>query len=123
VKDVRGFLRSLLRTRKGERTLMLGLPVKKEHLLLVHRRRAQYAKELLQNEAFQDAIQFMNEQIVQELTATKALDSEALLVLRLRLEIVSEFPQVLWQFIDEYETIAAIKDQNERTVTDFEEIE
>lgn len=107
----RDFLRDLLRRGKKGHPLMLGVQPNDEELTSVARTRAEFAKDLISSAAFQDAIQFMNEQIVQEIAATPPLDSDTLRVLRLRLEVVSEFPQVLWQFIDEYQSILAIKQQ------------
>lgn len=54
----------------------------------------------------------MNEQILSEIASTDALDTRKLTVLRLRLETVSEFPQVLNLFVNEYETIQAIREMD-----------
>lgn len=79
------------------------------------------AKETLRDPVFQEAIQFMNEQVVQDLANTEPLDTNTLTVLRLRLGVISEFPQVLAQFIDEYEQIETIRAEQERRDKQAEE--
>lgn len=79
------------------------------------------AKETLHDPVFQDAIQFMNEQVVQDLANTDPLDTNTLSVLRLRLGVISEFPQVLAQFIDEYEQIETIRAEQARRDKQTEE--
>ena len=56
----------------------------------------------------------MNEQVVQDLANSDPLDTDTLTVLRLRLGVISEFPQVLAQFMDEYETMLAIRAEQDR---------
>lgn len=72
------------------------------------------ARELLMNRVFQEAIQFMNEQTVQEIAGADPLDTATLTVLRLKLGVISEFPQALSSFIDEFEMIEAIRHEQER---------
>lgn len=55
----------------------------------------------------------MNEQVVQELAAAEPLDTDKLTVLRLRLGVISDFPQVLAQFVDEYEMMLAIRKEQD----------
>lgn len=65
----------------------------------------------------------MNEQTIQELAQTDVLDTDRLRVLRLRLEIISEFPQALSSFVDNYETIAAIRKQQQERMEEYLETE
>lgn len=108
------YLGRLRRNReKGQRiNLRMTRHISPEEETIVARRRADYAKELLGSEIFQEAIQLMNEQVVDEIVQTDALDRNRLAMLRLRLETISEFPQVLMQFVDNYETIRAIQEQH-----------
>jgi hypothetical protein len=78
------------------------------------RLRTEFSKDLLSNQCFTDACQFMNEQIVENIAACDALDTQRLTVLKLRLELVSEFPQVLSMFIDQYEELKMMEVQREK---------
>lgn len=117
--SVKQFLSDLLRKRKSGETglsgsLKLSMPVSDLQQASVARARAQWAGEMLRSESFQVAIQFMNEQIVHEIAATEPLDTARLQVLRLKLETISEFPQVLQQFLDNYALIEAIQAEEEQ---------
>lgn len=115
LSDAADYLRRLRKSAKPAKvSLRMTRPISETQESLVLRRRSEYAKELLRADPFQEAIQFMNEQVVEEIAATDPLDTKRLTVLRLRLETISEFPQVLSRFVDEYETIAAIREQYQR---------
>jgi hypothetical protein len=86
-------------------------PAKAESLA---RRRADMALEMLSNQVFQEAIQFLNEQVVEEIAACDPLDTDRLVVLRLRLGTISDFPQALSQMIDNYELIMQIRAQQDK---------
>lgn len=47
----------------------------------------------------------MNEEVVQEILQTEALDKDGLVVLRLRLQVISDFCSRVAQYTDEYEAI------------------
>jgi len=68
-------------------------------------KRAEFARDLLGSDFFQETIQFMNEDVVQRIAATDPLDTNTLTVLRLELGAISEFAQRLAQFIDEHEAV------------------
>ena len=68
-------------------------------------KRAEYARDLLGSDTFTEIIQFMNEEVVQEILATSPLDTDTLTVLRLRLQTISDFSFRLATFHDEYELI------------------
>lgn len=68
-------------------------------------KRAEYARDLLGSDTFTEIIQYMNEEIVQDIAQSDALDTDRLTVLRLRLQTVSDFSFRLAAFIDEYEAI------------------
>jgi len=117
--SVKKFLDDLLeRIRNGEQgskgKLMLSMPLLPTQEEPVSRARAEWSKQLLSSEPFQIAIQFMNEAVVHEIVAADPLDTAKLQLLRLKLEIISEFPQVLQQFLDNYASIEAIKEEAER---------
>ena len=85
-------------------------------------KRAEYARDLLGSDTFTEIIQFMNEEVVQEIAATDALDTDKLTVLRLRLQTISDFSFRLAAFIDEYELIKfeEYKEEQERLLTEQE---
>ena len=117
--SVKQFLSDLLQKRKQrgnelKMSLKLSMPVSEVNQASVTQARAGWAKELLRNESFQVAIQFMNEQIVHEIAATDPIDTVRLQMLRLKLETISEFPQVLQQFLDNYALIEAIQAEEDR---------
>lgn len=64
----------------------------------------------------------MNEEVVQEITATDALDTDNLTVLRLRLQTITDFSFRLATFIDEYELIKfeEYKEEQERLLSEKE---
>lgn len=68
-------------------------------------KRAEYARDLLGSDTFVEIIQFMNEEVVQDIAQTDPLDTGTLTVLRLRLQTISDFSFRLAAFIDEYEAI------------------
>ena len=92
--------------------LYLSPPIPEGYELSVSRQRMEGAKELLNNVVFQAAIQMMNEMLVAELADTGPLDNDTRTVLCSRLRLVSELQETLFQFINEYETIAQIQQMN-----------
>lgn len=68
-------------------------------------KRAEYARDLIGSDTFVEIIQFMNEEVVQEIHECGALDTDTLTVLKLRLQTISDFSFRLASFIDEYEAI------------------
>jgi hypothetical protein len=117
MSDVKSFLSGLLKRLQEPRSSdpMMLMPTPSEvDQLQRSRRRAEMARELLMNRVFQEAIQFMNEQTVQEIAGADPLDTATLTVLRLKLGVISEFPQALSSFIDEFEMIEAIRHEQER---------
>jgi hypothetical protein len=115
--DVKGFLASITAKFKNNdenivnvplRLSMPSLPGSPDELSLA-RRRMGIAKELLRDPVFQEAIQFMNEQVVEDIAKCDALDTNRLTVLRLHLGVITDFPQALVAFIDEYEMMLAIR--------------
>jgi hypothetical protein len=85
------------------------MPVPEGYELPAARARMEWAKELLMSEPFQYAIQMLNERTVEEIAETGPLDNDLRTVLSLRLRLISELQSEIVGFIDEYETIRAIK--------------
>lgn len=71
------------------------------------RNRAQFARDLIGSEHFQEVIQGMNEQVLVQLSDTDPLDSDALQVLRLRLGAISDFVHRLDYCMSAYEEVLA----------------
>ena len=109
---VAGFLKKL---RRREVELKITDYINPDQELPVVRRRMEFAKSMLADPVFNDAIKFMNEAIMDEISEVDPLDTARLTMLRLRLQTVSEFPLTLSQFIDAYEQLVAIqREQQER---------
>lgn len=120
VNAVRRFLMGLLNVERGGKSgRRLGFTVPEALEIPVARRRAEFARELLNSSAFVDSIQMMNEEVVAEIASTDPLDTDKLTVLRLRLGVISDFQSRLSLFIDEYQTIEMIKRQSRETQRDF----
>lgn len=68
-------------------------------------KRAEYARDLIGSDVFVEVIQYMNEEVIQEIAACDALDTDTLSMLKLRLQTISDFSFRLSTFIDEYEAI------------------
>lgn len=100
--DVRSFLERFMRNRAKR---MLHPMENPNFRKTTAGKRAEYARDLLGSDTFTEIIQFMNEEVVQEIAATDPLDRDGLVVLRLRLQTISDFSFRLAAFIDEYELI------------------
>ena len=98
--DASGVLRFFEELPKTRRKL--SSPVPEEHQLSVARRQAEWAKGMIGNRQFQEAIQLMNEQILVEMTATSPLDHPRLAALCARTQVISDFQHTLEMFIDEF---------------------
>lgn len=84
------------------------------------RAKAESAKALMQDSVLNETIQVMNEMVVMEIAETKNLDSEARTVLFLKLKLIEEFNYALSAFVDEYETMAQIREAKRRSEMDTE---
>lgn len=91
------FFEELPKTRRK-----LSSPVAPEHQYSVARRQSEWAKGMIQNRQFQEAVQLMNEQILVEMTATSPLDHQKLAALCARTQVISDFQHTLEMFIDEF---------------------
>jgi hypothetical protein len=111
MKDAAAFIKAWRKNpQKGHRMTQF---VPESDRAAVMRRRSDFAKAMLESAPFQEACQFMNESIVEDIASCSILDKDKLTVLKLRLELVSEFPQVLAMFIDQYEELEVIRKQRE----------
>lgn len=88
---------------------MLRPPERPEHEIRSQRLRAEFAESLLGSLQYQETIQMLNEQTVQELVGTKDRDERDRLVIRL--DVISDFQWLLRAHIDEYETTRLIHDE------------
>lgn len=121
MQDARGFLSNIIARFRTGGVNSIDPPVRlslssledSPDQLAKARRRMGVARELLRDPVFQDAIQFMNEQVVGEIAACDPLDTDRLRVLRLHLGVISDFPQALAGFVDEYEQMLVIRREHE----------
>jgi hypothetical protein len=74
---------------------------------------------MLQSRQFQETIQMLNEEVMVELVAASPLETEKLVALCVRAQVISDFTHKLDSFADEYETIRLIQEQNERNMEDY----
>ena len=100
--DVKSFLGRFMR---GKETPMLHPQEHPDFRTTTAGKRAEYARDLIGSDTFIEIIQFMNEEVVQDIAQCDALDTDRLTVLRLRLQTISDFSFRLSTFIDEYEAI------------------
>jgi hypothetical protein len=100
-------------------SLHLMPPTAPEQELRAARLRKEFAESMLQSRQFQETIQMLNEEVMVELVAASPLETEKLVALCVRAQVISDFTHKLDSFADEYETIRLIQEQNERNMEDY----
>lgn len=111
--DVMRFLRELPKKKR-----LLGSPVPGPQLSNVYRLRSEWAKSLLTEDRFTDAMQLMNEKLLQELCESDPKDPAALAVLSVKASVIQEFGEELKEMIDTWE--AVLTDRHQRIARDRE---
>ena len=111
-KGVRNFIGRLLLQTSNSLLPQMDHP---DQRVSVAGKRATWARDLLESDHFQEVIQFMNEEVVSDIVETEALDTDRLTMLRLRLQIISDFQHRLVWFVEEYGTLLVEEEQRQRS--------
>ena len=82
--------------------------------MALFRARAESADSMMRDPVFNETIRFMNEQVVDEIATGGLLDERERTVLFLKLQIISDFQQALMSHISNYETMAVIREAEQR---------
>jgi len=121
MRDVRTFLETFIPRRKAKKT-MLHPGDHPNYRKTAISKRAEFARDLLESEHYQEVIQFMNEEVIEEVAATEPLDTATLTVLKLRLQTISDFQFRLANFMDEYNQIQFEEYQEEQNRTSGDDL-
>ena len=108
--DAKDFFANVGLSRKNHKLPESTIPDFRLHAIRV---RAEHAKELLESDFFQETIQYMNEEVVQNIAKADTLDTDRLGVLQLELKVISDFQFKLAFFMEEYEA-ALVEEQQAR---------
>lgn len=105
----------------ASRNPLLSSPVPEAAELSVRRRRSEWATSMLGSEQFNEAIQLLNEKVLQDIFNTTSesypdpgIRKERLVELSVKLRVITEFSEELMQMVDEYAALAEIQEQNQR---------
>ena len=82
--------------------------------LALIRARSEDAEAILRSDVFQESILRMNEQIVAEIAQSDLLDDQLRTVLFLKLQLVTDHQQTLMTYMNDYETMATIREAERR---------
>jgi hypothetical protein len=97
-------------TRSPRRTLLLPLDLRPEHETEVMFRRAQWAQAMTDSWQMSDAIQMLNEMAMREFLDADPEDRHAMLRIRAKLEVISEFSGMLDLIVSEWASVEATRE-------------
>ncbi len=97
---------------------MLSSPVSEDRVLHVTRLRSEWARTMLKAPQFAEAIQLLNEKVMQDIYALQNKASPegaaALLKLSVKLECITDFQHELTEMIDKWQEVQEIEEQRQR---------
>ena len=93
---------------------MLSSPVPDDRQLNVYRLRSEWAQAMMGSPQFTEAIQLLNERVMQDIYAADPLDSARLAALHAKLHVITEFCEELQIMVDRWTEVQQIQDQHQR---------
>ncbi len=107
--DVLRFLEELPKQKR-----MLSSPVPEDRQLNVYRLRSEWAQAMLTAPQFAEAIQLLNERVMNSIYETDPTDGARLAVLHAKLHVITEFCEELQIMVDRWMEVQQIQEQHNR---------
>jgi len=114
---VRRLFDTRYRARHNATQYLTSLELTDDPLALI-RARAESAQDVMRDVVVVETIQRMNESIVSEIVSGDMSDEKVRQMLFLKLQLVTDFQTTLMTYINEYETMATIREAERRAESD-----
>ena len=112
-RAVRRLFSTRYRAKKRATQYLTSLELTDDPLALI-RARAESATDIMRDKVVEESIQRMNESLVSEIVSGDMSDEKTRQMLFLKLQLVTDFQTTLMTYINEYETMATIREAEKR---------